>query len=65
MTRVARYWGAIPVALVALMFVKFASKKLVWLGRFPLAFVVALYAGQSVVGLVGSDLGDQIKTASS
>jgi hypothetical protein len=46
------------------MFVKLASRKLAWLGRFPLAVVVALYAGQSVTGLVGSDLGDQIKTAS-
>jgi hypothetical protein len=46
------------------MFVKLASKRLAWLGRFPLAFVVALYAGQSITGLVGSDLTDQIKAAS-
>ena len=57
-------WDVVPIALVVAMFVKFASKRLTWLGRFPLAFVVALYAGQSVTGLVGSDLGDQIKTAS-
>lgn len=57
-------WDVIPIALIAMMFLKFASKKLVWLGRFPLAFVVALYAGQSITGLVGSDLGDQITTAS-
>ena len=58
------WWDIVPIALVVMMFVKFASKQLVWLGRFPLAFVVALYAGQSITGLVGSDLGDQIKTAS-
>jgi hypothetical protein len=57
-------WDLVPAALVAMMFVKLASKRLIWLGRFPLAFVIALYAGQSVTGLVGSDLGDQIKTAS-
>jgi hypothetical protein len=54
----------VPAVLVVMMFIKFGSRKLAWLGRFPLAFVVALYAGQSVTGLVGSDLGDQIKTAS-
>ena len=53
----------IPLAFVALMFAKLASAKLAWLGRFPLAFVVALFAGQSIVGLVGSDLGDQMKAA--
>jgi hypothetical protein len=57
-------WDLVPAVLVALLFVKLASRKLAWLGRFPLAFVVALYAGQSITGLVGSDLGDQIKVAS-
>ncbi|MCX5747787.1 MAG: helix-hairpin-helix domain-containing protein [Proteobacteria bacterium] len=57
------WWDVVPLVLVLLMYVKFAFKKLAWTGRFPLAFVVALYAGQSVVGLVGSDLGDQIKVA--
>jgi hypothetical protein len=58
------WWDLVPAALVAMMFVKLASRSLAWMGRFPLAFVVALYAGQSITGLVGSDLGDQIKTAS-
>ncbi len=57
-------WDVVPALLVALMFVKLGSRRLAWLGRFPLAFVVALYAGQSITGLVGSDLGDQIKVAS-
>jgi hypothetical protein len=58
------WWDVVPAVLVAMMFVKLASRRLAWLGRFPLAFVVALYAGQSITGLVGSDLGDQIKVAS-
>jgi hypothetical protein len=58
------WWDVVPAVLVALMFVKLASRKLAWLARFPLAFVVALYAAQSITGLVGSDLGDQIKVAS-
>lgn len=57
-------WDLAPVLLVLAMFVKLASRRLTWLGRFPLAFVVALYAGQSITGLVGSDLGEQIKSAS-
>jgi hypothetical protein len=57
------WWDVVPVILVAMLFVKLASKRLAWLGKFPLAFVVALYAGQSVVGLVGSDLGDQMEVA--
>lgn len=60
----ASAWDLVPAVLIAMMFVKLASRRLAWLGRFPLAFVVALYAGQSITGLVGSDLGDQIKTAS-
>jgi hypothetical protein len=57
-------WDLVPALLIAFMFIKLASRRLAWLGRFPLAFVVALYAGQSVTALVGSDLGDQLKTAS-
>ena len=58
-------WDAVPIALVAMLFAKLASRRLAWLGKFPLAFVVALSAGQSVVGLVGSDLADQMKVAAS
>jgi hypothetical protein len=58
-------WDAVPIALVAMLFAKLASRRLAWLGKFPLAFVVALFAGQSIVGLVGSDLGDQMKAAAS
>lgn len=57
-------WDLVPALLVALMFVKLGSRRLAWLGRFPLAFVVALFAAQSITGLVGADLGDQMKAAS-
>jgi hypothetical protein len=54
----------VPLVLAMLMFVKFFSRRLGWLGRFPLAFIVAVVAGQNVVGLVQSDIGEQIKAAS-
>ncbi len=57
------WWDAVPLVLVAMLFAKLASRRLGWLGKFPLAFVVALFAGQSIVGLVGSDLADQMKVA--
>jgi hypothetical protein len=54
----------VPLLLAALMFVKFFSKRLGWVGRFPLAFIVAMVAAQNVVGLVQSDIAEQVKTAS-
>ncbi|HPH65381.1 MAG TPA: helix-hairpin-helix domain-containing protein [Kofleriaceae bacterium] len=54
----------VPIGLAALMFVKFLSPRLAWMGRFPLAFVVAMAAGQNVAALVQSDIAEQVKTAS-
>ncbi len=54
----------VPLILAALLFVKFLSARLSWMGRFPLAFVVAMAAGQNVVALVQSDIAEQVKTAS-
>ena len=54
---------AVPIALVTMLFARLAARRLAWLGKFPLAFVVALFAGQSIVGLVGADLADQVKAA--
>jgi Helix-hairpin-helix motif len=54
----------VPLILASFMFVKFFSKRLGWLGRFPLAFIVAVVAGQNVVGLVQSDIAEQVKAAS-
>ncbi len=53
----------IPLLLVILMFVKAVSKRWSWLGRYPLAFVVALYAGLQINGVAQADLGVQIKRA--
>ena len=54
----------VPLILAAMLFVKFLSARLGWMGRFPLAFVVAMAAGQNVVALVQSDIAEQVKTAS-
>jgi len=56
---------AVPIALMAMLFARVASRRLAWLAKFPLAFAVALFAGQSIVGLVGADLADQMKAAAS
>lgn len=53
----------IAVLLVALMFVKAISKRWAWLGRFPLAFVVAFYAGLQINAVVVAELGQQIQFA--
>jgi len=54
-------WDMFALILVLLMFVKVMSSKLGWLGRYPLAFVVALYAGLQINGVAQADLGAQIK----
>ena len=54
----------IPLALVVMMFVKMLSRRWAWVGRFPLAFVVALFAGIQINAVVESELGAQIKAAS-
>ncbi len=52
------YW--IPLVLVAMLFTKAASRKLAWVGRYPIAFVVALYAGIQINAVAESDLAQQI-----
>lgn len=54
----------IPLLLVLMMFVKVLSKRYAWVGRFPLAFVVALFAGLQINAVVQSELGAQMKFAS-
>jgi len=56
------YWNLalIPLVLVTLMFVKLISRKLSWTGRYPIAFVVALFAGIQINGAAQADLGEQI-----
>jgi hypothetical protein len=53
----------LPLALVLMLFLKAASRKLSWVGRYPLAFVVALYAGIQVNAVAQSDLAEQIKAS--
>ena len=56
-------WGlllrAIAIVLVILLFVKAVSRKWSWLGRFPLAFVVAFYAGLQINAVAQAELGAQ------
>jgi hypothetical protein len=52
------YW--IALALVLALFVRAASRRLAWVGRYPVAFVVALYAGIQINAVGESDLAQQI-----
>lgn len=56
-------WDLIALVLVFLMFVKAVSKRWAWMGRYPLAFVVAFYAGLQINGVAQADLGRQIERA--
>jgi hypothetical protein len=53
-------WYWVPLFLVFLLFVRSASRRLAWVGRYPLAFVVALYAGLQINAVAQSDLAEQI-----
>ena len=57
------WWKVFPLILVALMLIKAMSRRYAWLGRFPLAFVVALYAGLAINAVAQSELGAQINFA--
>ncbi len=50
----------LALLLVLLLFTKAASRKLSWLGHYPVAFVVALYAGLQINAVAESDLAQQI-----
>ncbi|MCG8417857.1 MAG: helix-hairpin-helix domain-containing protein [Proteobacteria bacterium] len=56
-------WDLIALALTMCMFVKTISARWSWVGRYPLAFIIALYAGLQIVGVTQADLGQQIKRA--
>lgn len=51
----------IALVLVLLMFVKVLVPRWSWLGRYPLAFVVAFYAGLQINAVAQAELGEQIK----
>lgn len=56
------WWAArlVAVVLVVLLFVKALSRRWAWVGHYPLAFVVAFYAGLQVNAVAQSELGEQI-----
>jgi hypothetical protein len=54
-------WYLVPLVLVLMLFTRSVSRRFAWVGRYPLAIVVALYAGTQVNGLAESDLAQQIK----
>jgi hypothetical protein len=53
----------VPLILVVMMFVKAVSRRFAWVGRYPLAFVVALFAGIQINAVAQSELGAQINRA--
>ncbi len=58
------HWLAlVPLALFAAMIIKLVSRKFAWVGRYPLAFVVALFAGIQINAVAQADLGAQIDRA--
>lgn len=58
-----RWWviRAAAAVLVVLMFVGALSRRWKWVGRFPIAFVVAFYAGLQINAVAQAELGEQIK----
>lgn len=59
----ARVIALIGLALVLCMFVKAVSRRFSWVGRYPLAFVVAFFAGLQINGVAQAELGAQIDRA--
>jgi hypothetical protein len=53
----------VPIALVLCLLAKAASQRLAWLGRYPLAFVVAFFAGLQINGVAQAELGAQLGRA--
>lgn len=58
-----RWWVLRLVAfvLVVMMFVGSLTVRWKWVGRYPVAFVVAFYAGLQINAVAQSELGEQIK----
>lgn len=55
----------VALVLVLMMFVKVLVPRWSWLGRYPLAFVVAFYAGLQINAVAQAELGEQIKFSAS
>lgn len=50
----------VAVVLVLMLFTKALSRRFAWLGRYPLAFVVAFFAGLQVNAVAQAELGAQM-----
>lgn len=53
----------VPLVLFGAMIVKAMSRRFSWVGRYPLAFIVALFAGLQINAVAQAELGAQIKRA--
>jgi hypothetical protein len=53
----------VPLLLVAALFVKAVSRRFTWVGRYPLAIVVALFAGININAVAQAELGAQLNRA--
>jgi len=62
-----RWWvmRGIALVLVVMLFVNALSRRYKWVGRYPVAFVVAFYAGLQINAVAQSELGEQIKFSAS
>jgi hypothetical protein len=62
------HWGnlvyVIPLLFVILLLTKLGPPRIGWLGRYPLAYVVAFYAGLAVNALAQSDVAEQVSVSS-
>lgn len=54
-------WTYLGGVLLSILLLVKLSKRWGWLGRFPIAFVVAFYAGLEINGVAQADLGAQIE----
>lgn len=55
-------WYLVGLGLSIMLFMKL-SRRWGWMGRFPIAFVVAFYAGLQINGYAQGDLGKQLEAA--
>ncbi|HUQ06236.1 MAG TPA: helix-hairpin-helix domain-containing protein [Kofleriaceae bacterium] len=53
----------VAVVLVVMLFVKAVSRRFHWVGRYPIAFVVAFFAGLQVNAVAQAELGAQMRFA--
>ena len=53
----------VPAILFGMLIVKAMSRRFSWVGRYPLAFVVALFAGLQINAVAQAELGAQIARA--